>query len=389
MIEPMLVSVSASVLANILSDFIKKKRTDPELLKKLEQEVSKRVGKQPPLVAQTNDLIEAYKEERLVLVLGAGVSADHGLPSWNTLLQKLLLSTFMSETSQSKEKSQVLAKIFTEFFSPSPLVAARYLRTFYESDNESNKMPFDEAVRNAIYDEINLKKSSKTINEIVNLCVAPGKSPNLDSIITYNYDDLIEYHLSKLKIDVPYKSVFDVGMNPTTKELPIYHVHGFLPQDVKLEKNNKVTLSEDVYHQQYSDIYSWNNIVQINKFRDCKCLFIGISFTDPNLRRLLDISKQQKGSNAESHYIIRKKYNLNKIEENISKILDQNADLFDEKVKANLKLDETVKYLVKVIEMFEENDAKSFDVGTIWVKEWDEIPKILRSIRSLKANGIN
>ena len=109
----MLVSISASVLANVLSDFIKKKRTDPELLKKLEQEVSKRLGKQPPLVTQTNDLIEAYKDERLVLVLGAGVSADHGLPSWNTLLQKLLLSTFMSETSQSKEKSQVLAKIFT------------------------------------------------------------------------------------------------------------------------------------------------------------------------------------------------------------------------------------------------------------------------------------
>ena len=383
MIEPMLISISASVLGNVLSDFINKKKTDPELLKKLEQEVSKKLGKQPSLVTQTNDLIGAYKDERLVLVLGAGVSADHGLPSWNTLLQKLLLSTFMNETSQSKEKSQVLAKIFTEFFSPSPLVAARYLKLFYESDyTETNKLPFDEAVRNAIYEEINLKKTSKTIDEIVNLCVAPGKSPNLDSIITYNYDDLIEHHLSKLKIEVPYKSVFDVGMNPTNKELPIYHVHGFLPQKDKLKNNNKVTLSEDVYHQQYSDIYSWNNIVQINKFRDCKCLFIGISLTDPNLRRLLDISKLQKGPNSEFHYIIKKKYNLKKIEENIAKILEQNSDLFDEKVRANLKLDETVKHLVKVIEMFEENDAKSFGVGTIWVKGWEEIPDILRSIRS-------
>ncbi len=48
MIEPMIVTISASVLANVLSDFINKKRTDPELLKKLEQEVSKRLGKQPP-----------------------------------------------------------------------------------------------------------------------------------------------------------------------------------------------------------------------------------------------------------------------------------------------------------------------------------------------------
>jgi SIR2-like domain len=384
MIDAALISISTSILANTLYDLIQKKRTDPELLKKLEQEVTKKLGKQPSLVIQTNDLIEAYKDERLVLILGAGVSADHGLPSWNTLLQKLLLSTFMSETDQSKEKSQVLAKIFTEFFSPSPLVAARYLRDFYESGKKTGKIPFDEAVRDAIYDEIDLKKNSKTINEIVNLCVAPGKSPNLDSIITYNYDDLIEYHLKKLKIDVPFKSVFDIGMNPTKKELPIYHVHGFLPQNVNLLEHNKVTLSEDIYHQQYSDIYSWNNIVQINKFRDCKCLFIGISFTDPNLRRLLDIAKLQKGHNSESHYIIRKKYNLKKIEENISKILEQNSDLFNEKVKANLKLDETVQYLVNVIEMFEENDAKSFGVGTIWVKDWDEIPKIIKSIRLLK-----
>lgn len=78
------------------------------------------------------------------------------------------------------------------------------------------------------------------------------------------------------------------------KKLKIYHVHGFLPQDGDIGAGNKITLGEFVYHEQYNNIYSWNNIVQINKFRDNTCLFIGTSLTDPTIRRLLDIAKSQK-----------------------------------------------------------------------------------------------
>lgn len=357
-----------------------------DLLLNLDDETSKKLSKtEVSYNKKIEDLINAYKNDKLVLVLGAGVSLEQGLPTWNILLQKLLINTFKTETNKDKDKSFVLAKLFTEIFTPSPLIAARYLRN--EFSNEINLMQFEEAVRKSIYDELNISKKSKTFEEICQLCAAPGKTPNLNSIITYNFDDLLETYLRNLKIEIPFKSIFKLGDSPTPQELPIYHVHGYLPQKEKLTNDNKITLSEDIYHHQYSDIYSWNNIIQINKFRDEVCLFIGLSFTDPNLRRLLDIAKMQKGKIKRYHYIIRKKYNFSEIKNIITRILDKNEKLLDEKVRANLQLDDSIKYLISVMERFEENDALSFGVRTIWINDFNEIPTILKNIRKMKPNS--
>ena len=136
-----------------------------------------------------------------------------------------------------------------------------------------------------------------------------------------------------------------------------------------------------MYHQQYNEIYSWNNMVQINKFRDNTCLFIGLSFDDPNLRRLLDIANLQKGESKKYHYRIEKRYNLKSLEKKILRILEQDTQLSDKKELSKLKLDETVKYLANMMEKFEENDALSFGVQTIWIKDYKEIPEILKEIR--------
>lgn len=368
------------IISKIVVEFLKDKELFKTLDKKTDEQLLKERRSKKQQIA---NLIDSYKDEKLVLVLGAGVSIDHGLPSWNTLLQKLLINTFASETNDnSKQKSMVLAKLFTEIFSPSLLISARYLKKYYQDNLKTgDTTSFEYAVRDAIYEEINLKKESDIFKEIIQLCVAPGKSPNLDSIINYNYDDLLEKYLSNLNIEIPHKSIYSTGINPSHDELPIYHVHGFLPQNGSLNETNRITLSEDIYHQQYNEIYNWSNIIQINKFKDNICLFIGVSFTDPNLRRLLDITKSQKGDSGKYHYLIRKKYDLNIIEGELLKILNKSQTLYDDKIMAELGLSETAKYLRNVMEKFEENDALSFGVSTIWVKDYKEIPEILKSIR--------
>lgn len=319
------------------------------------------------------EIKQCYKNEKLVLVLGAGVSMNYGLPSWDILLQKLMVTTLEKE----KNASGLLSKLFSKIFNPSPLIAGRYLQKYFETNNHS----FEEAVRKILYEEIIRTTPSALMDEIVRFCIAPGKSPNLNSIITYNFDDILEQSITNISLDLPFKSIYGKGLDVETGELPIYHVHGFLPENSNLTDSHQITFGENIYHQQYTDTYSWNNIVQINKFRENNCLFIGTSLTDPNSRRLLDIANQQRTATKGSHFIFKLRYKSEDVKKALEMLLNQNKDLLNEKSNAKLQLDETVKALIEIIESFEENDLKSFGIKTIWVNKFSDIPDILKQIR--------
>lgn len=321
-----------------------------------------------------------YARGKLVLVLGAGVSLEHNLPSWNELLQNLLLQSIVSDKSQTIEVANILTNVLSSEFLPNPLIAGRYLNNKFASCSES--LAFEKAVRKTVYSNIDMSIESELFKEIRELCITNGKSSKLDSIITYNYDDLLEYYLLKSHDYIPYTSIFAPGMKEIDSSLPIYHVHGFLPRNGDLDTNNSITLSEYIYHEQYSDTYGWNNLVQINKFKDFNCLFIGTSFYDPNLRRLLDISMKLRGNNGIVHYCIKKRYNSEDVKKNFKVYLEERKDLLVDSIKDTFDLDEATKSLIDIIEDYEISDAQSFGVDIVWVDDYDEIPEKLRQIRT-------
>src|SRR5687767_6897822 len=71
--------------------------------------------------SQLHNLAQAHAEEKLVLVLGAGVSQDYNLPTWSTLLQQLLIES-INTPDQDQTESSALAEIYTEIFKPNPLI---------------------------------------------------------------------------------------------------------------------------------------------------------------------------------------------------------------------------------------------------------------------------
>lgn len=286
-----------------------------------------------------DQLKKSYKNKQLSLIIGSGVSKSCGLPNWNELLKELLIKCFDYEISLPN--LEIMAEYFIK--ENNQLIIARYIQQHLKNKDKNS---FEETVRNTLYNHP--IEESTLIREICQLFNSE-MNPSLDSIITYNYDDILETHLRKLKI--PHRVIHNVGMMPKEGEFPIYHVHGFLPKRNRLTSKNKIVLSEEIYHKQYLDTYNWSNITQINKFSEKTCLFIGTSLTDPNMRRLLDIASLQRKDEEKPHFII--------------------------KVKPNGK-----ENLCNSILHFEAQDAWSLGINTLWVNNFEEIPRELSKIKN-------
>ena len=110
-------------------------------------------------------------------------------------------------------------------------------------------------------------------------------------VITYNYDTNLEYLLKKRGL--MYSSVYDENSFVIKDSIvAIYHVHGLLPFDKYKERKyiDSLIFNESEYFYLYNNPYTWNISKQMHDFTFCTCLFIGLSLTDPNMKRLLEVS---------------------------------------------------------------------------------------------------
>jgi hypothetical protein len=70
------------------------------------------------------------------------------------------------------------------------------------------------------------------------------------------------------------------------------------------------------------------------------------------------------------------------VEERLNRILDENPEIFNEKVKARLDFNETVTFLIEMQNRFEEKDSESLGVKTVWIDDYEkDISEILKKIR--------
>ncbi|OQX75801.1 MAG: hypothetical protein B6D61_09780 [Bacteroidetes bacterium 4484_249] len=313
------------------------------------------------------EIKKEFKNRELVLVLGSGVSVSCGLPDWNKLLQIMLSKSFEKET----KISEIHSNLFDNVFKPNNIITARYLLKHHNSTN------FSTALKEALYPEGITE--SKFITEIVNLCTTNKNSYQLDSIITYNYDDILEESIKLKDNSFKFKPIHNNYESHSNNTLLIYHVHGYIPRNGTFSNEDRIVFSENSYHSQYSSIYNWQNIIQINKFRDKTCLFLGSSLTDPNTRRLLDIANSQTNGNN-YHYIIKPRYDFDKIKSKLEVFQNDKNSNAIHRLISRLDSAGSTNFLIKAIEKFEEEDALSFNIKTLWVKDFNEIPRVLKKI---------
>ncbi|MCL2842003.1 MAG: SIR2 family protein [Oscillospiraceae bacterium] len=289
-----------------------------------------------------------YRRENLTLFLGAGVSIDAGIPQWETLVRKLHIHMIGSKLKGRKLNERSIEKLNTLAYSKqgdSPIAQMRHIKTGLAAEE------YHQIVHEELYSS-NINTRTKLLDAIADICKPQRAYNGIKSIVTYNFDNLVEQNFTAKKVG--FHSVYrDIDM-PSLEEINIYHVHGYLPQlnNIAPEEANLI-FSEEDYHQMYHNVYSWSNLTQLNALRDSTCLFIGSSFTDPNLRRLLDVASR----NAETarHFAIMRKNLLppNGIDEHIL----QTYQGIDINIKEQLYC--------------------QLGLNIIWVDDYDEIPQVL------------
>lgn len=247
-----------------------------------------------------NDLLDNAKDDvrlsQVSLFLGAGVSADAGLVSWDGLLKCLV-----NKRSRSVITKRDLSKIKKANFDSS-LIIGRYIKC------ADSTLDIFTSVRNILY------KNHRHSNLVDSICRFIN-SGSVESVITYNYDMLVEDRMNELFThpNVKVSPVFE--NNRIGKDcVPVYHVHGVIPNP-STESSFKpyIVLAEDDYHKLYMHSYDWSNIEQLHALDRNVCFFIGLSMSDPNLRRLLDFSHAKQEEDKPTHYAFLKRNLFGKI----------------------------------------------------------------------------
>tara|TARA_R110002074_G_C12528850_1_gene664745 strand:+ start:747 stop:1706 length:960 start_codon:yes stop_codon:yes gene_type:complete len=278
------------------------------------------------------------KNQMLVPALGAGISFPLRIPGWNTVLDNLC-----SEILHGLGKRAATAAA-----ADLGLIA---LARILESE-ASFKSIFRTQLHHALYKNFTLRYNDRTLRALVRLFNRKDGAP-VRSLITYNFDNLIELYTEEMLPQLAVKPVYSSQtFVEATGNIEIFHPHGYMPHKDDMRPESLLVFSERDYHKIYQDHSSWATIVQMSTFARMTCLFIGLSMRDPNLRRLIDHAladrSVQKGK-GHQHVAIMRCGDLRKPNERWR------------------------CYLI-------EKDLASLKIETLWIDNFDDIPGILNKI---------
>ncbi len=238
----------------------------------------------------------------VTLVLGAGVSLSVGLPNWDQLAQRVWEKALPKLPSPWDIEDDLSPKRNPQFL---PIV---FERAFYALG--PNK--FTQCLRESLYADFKmpqaatLRKSDSTLAVMARTILQEyraGHAKRIKRVITLNADDLIEQAVKRLynnKSAILKPITTSAGRpNLGRPEIPIYHVHGFLPHeknwaslfglDKQWDQIRQLAqiFTDTQYWRSASSILSFGNRTMGNALFDSRCLFIGLSMTDINVLRWL------------------------------------------------------------------------------------------------------
>jgi hypothetical protein len=220
------------------------------------------------------DEISSHPGE-ITMFVGAGVSTESELPSWNGLVRQLLLGA-ETEAALSGEDQELWMEAVA---AQGPLAAAAIARAHYPDE-----IAFTQALRTALYGGRAPRDflPGALAGQIAWLKKQLGSRLRL---VTANYDGLLEAALTETGLEpVPY---VQNRSEPAGKAV-VWHLHGRLMRnraDTAWARLGRLVLTEGDYAR--SSNATWPEGFVARCLEESLCVFVGLSMTDPNFIRWL------------------------------------------------------------------------------------------------------
>lgn len=142
----------------------------------------------------------AWRRERLVLVLGAGVSAEYGVPGWEDLVTNMVVDPWRKWKDSDRRKYTALLSWVVRDYGIDPLMAARALEIVIEKEQPEMttaevRRQFREIVRLHLYGHVKRppKDRRTTLRAVADLIKAGRNNKGgVQAVVTLNFDDFLE-----------------------------------------------------------------------------------------------------------------------------------------------------------------------------------------------------
>jgi hypothetical protein len=267
-----------------------------------------------------NSYLKEIEENNAAIFAGAGLSVGSGHVDWKGLLKE-----FAEELGLNIEKEHDLIS----------------LAQYHLNKNANNRHSLNQKIANEFH---------------------YGKNPNLNHeilsrlpIFTYwttNYDKLIEKALEKGNKIVDIKYTIDHLANTIHgRNAILYKMHG------DVDNPHNTIISKDDYEKYYHTHGPYINTLS-GDLVSKTFLFVGFSFTDPNLDYILSRIRVTYKDNSRKHYCI-----IREIKRDDD---DSDEDFTIKKIKQELIV----------------SDLLRFNIHVLIIKEYDELTEILKEIES-------
>ena len=328
----------------------------------------------------------AWKQKHLVIFLGAGVSIPYGIPSWKNLVLELLFEQVEHTRRLGNiwpHYRRALASWMTDYFDYSPLVLARMVeRDSRKRARKKGAPPADdgdqiflEKLRTQLYAQCKPPRAKRTTLQAIADLIKRSRG-NIRCVVSFNFDALLEDELEKRRI--PTISIVD-GTRQPSGPFPIIHPHGFVPRQGSIERKHLV-FTEDDYHKLTETVFHWGLSEIVSELRHSTVLFIGLSMSDPSLRRLLDAT--HNSGERPPHWQVQLRHHVNDHEQfaaknDIANRARQWGEIlgYDEQ-KDPPELTDALNAVLRQADTYDRALFETMGVKTIWLESFGDLPKL-------------